>query len=507
MKTPAPRSVRSAGGSIRIGIVGAGAAGLFCAYHLERGATTPLEIDVFERAARFGGNTSSVGFVIPESSYATTLDAGAQFFFANPQPRYVELLKSIGGFGPHVARYPTGLCVWDRDANRRALFVPAQLKDFVSDTFSAKDLPPLVEFGLFLLAAEELDCRGDDHVSVADWLKRLPWLSRSFRERVVLPLLYQFVSLPLARIGEASARYAVTYLVRNVTGWPGALPHFPEPGHTFTTYQSRIGLDGLLSQLVMRLTRTRIAKGAGVTRVHYDAATSKPVLTVAGFTQHYDAVILACDPPSARQLLSGGTAQPDAIPILSRIEYQPLRIVVDDDPREMPADRDSWQAVNTVVSRARGRITFNAYFGALRPPHQGRPIQVFKHWGSPEVGADSQGSTVLADHVHQVLYPTVASLQARDALAPLQGRNGVWFAGGWTNWFDSQEAALRSALAVTEQLRPLIDPAGTGSSSAARARLSDAPRPATVRGWLAGVLRHLPGRARRRLALVLGSDF
>ena len=26
-----------------------------------------------------------------------------------------------------------------------------------------------------------------------------------------------------------------------------------------------------------------------------------------------------------------------------------------------------------------------------------------------------------------------------------QGHGGVWFAGGWTRWFDSQEAALQSA--------------------------------------------------------------
>ena len=33
-----------------------------------------------------------------------------------------------------------------------------------------------------------------------------------------------------------------------------------------------------------------------------------------------------------------------------------------------------------------------------------------------------------------------------------QGRDGLWFAGGWTNWFDSQEAALDSATDIATQL-------------------------------------------------------
>ena len=46
-----------------------------------------------------------------------------------------------------------------------------------------------------------------------------------------------------------------------------------------------------------------------------------------------------------------------------------------------------------------------------------------------------------------------ASLHAQDSLKPLQGRDGIWFAGGYLYPYDSQETALRSALRVALGLR------------------------------------------------------
>jgi predicted NAD/FAD-binding protein len=55
--------------------------------------------------------------------------------------------------------------------------------------------------------------------------------------------------------------------------------------------------------------------------------------------------------------------------------------------------------------------------------------------------------------VHDVTFmhvqPTVATLRAQNRLRGLQGRDGIWFAGGYLYPFDAQETALRSALEVT----------------------------------------------------------
>ena len=52
------------------------------------------------------------------------------------------------------------------------------------------------------------------------------------------------------------------------------------------------------------------------------------------------------------------------------------------------------------------------------------------------------------------LLTSPATIRAQDALRLLQGRDGVWFAGGWTEPYDSQESALVSARSVAEALVP-----------------------------------------------------
>ena len=497
----------SVGGPVRIAIVGAGAAGIFAAYNIEQAASVPLQIDILESSGRIGGNASSVTYIHPTTGYSTNIDAGAQFFFANPQPCYIELLKSAGLFNADIVGYPTGLCVWDLDRDGRSLFVPSLLGNFVDGTFKLTDLPSLFEFGLFLLAAEELDCRGDYSISVSDWLNTLPWLTRSFRQNVLIPFLYQFVSLPLNRIGEASAMYAVTYFVRNVTGWPGSVPITPNPGNTFTTYQSNIGLDGILKSIASLLKHSHITLNTAVTHVDYDTVAAKPNLTANGNVANYDVVIMTCDPPTALQLLQDSAAQKSAAQHLERIEYQPLHIMVDSNASLMPTDKGSWQAVNTVVSNEQKLVIFDAYFGMLRPLDHGNPIQVFKRCGDPNLSSPQTPPPVLADHSHTVLYPTVASVQARDALQALQGNTSVWFAGGWNTWFDSQEAAYRSTLPIVHQLEAFIDPAGARKDMTKFAASPAAARPGSVRAWLGNILDCLPKPAQRAFRYAIGQHF
>ena len=59
------------------------------------------------------------------------------------------------------------------------------------------------------------------NLSVDDWVDDLALLDNQFKDDVLRRFFYQFVTLPRDRVGEASARYAITYFVRNVFGEPG----------------------------------------------------------------------------------------------------------------------------------------------------------------------------------------------------------------------------------------------------------------------------------------------
>ncbi len=493
-------------GTINIAIVGGGAAGLFMARNIEQTATVPVHIDLVEKSASIGGNTSSATYTDPKTGYSTNIDCGAQFFFANPQPYYCQLLNTLGLFDD-VKHYPAGITVWDQDENKRTLFIPSMLKSFIDGTFKTSDLPALIEFGLFFLAAEALDKTSDYTQSVSTWLNSLPYLSADFKNNVLIPFMYQFTSLPLSRMGDASALYTLSYFVRNATGWPGFTPVSPDSGDTFTIYQSTIGLDGFLAFLAQKLASTSIHTGTLVKQVNFDTPSGLPTITVEDQTVPYDAVIIACDPQTAATLLAGGIAQPNAVPLLKQVEYHPLHIMVDSNTSLMPSDPGSWQAANTVVSMTHQSVVFDAYFGPLRPLDNGQPIQVFKRWGNPDVPSPPTPPAPLADHSHFVLYPTVSSIQARDALVPLQGTNRVWFAGGWTNWFDSQEAAYRSTLSVITGLLPIIDPSGRTAQVPVLAERPDAPRPHSVRDWLRKLAQSLSPDAQTQFKDAIAKHF
>ena len=71
--------------------------------------------------------------------------------------------------------------------------------------------------------------------------------------------------------------------------------------------------------------------------------------------------------------------------------------------------------------------------------------QIWKSWITHRT---RRPSLVLREAVFNHMLPTPATLFAQSVLRSLQGRGGVWFAGGYTLPYDAQETALVSALQV-----------------------------------------------------------
>ena len=218
-------------------------------------------------------------------------------------------------------------------------------------------------------------------------------MTKDFKRNVVKSFLYQFVSLPYANIGEASAVYATTYFVRNVIGGPPA----PRPSEsigdlpTFQTSQSLIGLLGILAAALA---------ASGVTaQINSPVTAVAPgpngvAVTVNGETINANYVVMACDPgASATLLATGGTANQDLIALLQGLgtQYLDLTVVMQQQPTTgqpgpcwMPGQTNYWEAVNTLVDTRphHQSVAFSAWFGPLRPPYDGNQlIPVFKSWG------------------------------------------------------------------------------------------------------------------------------
>ncbi|MGA3028506.1 MAG: FAD-dependent oxidoreductase [Bryobacteraceae bacterium] len=480
-------------------IVGAGAAGVFTAYEINKQCPGQFNIQLFEASQEIGGNVSSL--TVQYGGLTYVIDAGAQFFYGKAQPNYLNLIQELG-LSDQTPLYPAGVTIWENSTNRRLLWIPALVSGFAQ--YTVEDWIRLVEFGGFLVAATLLNCVGqpDWTLTVDDWLANVP-LSDGFKQNVIKNFLYQFVSLPYASIGDASAVYATTYFVRNVFGGPATATldlNIP----TFQTNQSLIGLLGILEQAL---------EASGVS-----AQTSSPVTAVApgengvavtvsgNNTINAQYVVMACDPgASATLLTNGGTADQNLIATLQGLgsQYLDLSVVMQQNGScWMPGDQSYWEAVSTLVNTRQQSVAFSAWFGPLRPPYgNNQQIPVFKSWGSPNLPSEGCSSEFFT-HTHNVLLPTTTFIQLRSQLDGYQNSNGLMFAGGWTNWFDSQEAALISAMNVAQTLQ------GTGTAqpvSPVPASSDPSLIPGQVKSWIEMVMRVAPEPHKSKLVQLVKS--
>jgi predicted NAD/FAD-binding protein len=481
----------------RIVVVGAGAAGVFTAYRIREMYGDAYDVVLLEASDRVGGNCFTTGVSYGGKVYS--IDCGAQFFYKNPQASYVELLEQVGLMDEpsEIIAAPAGFTIWDHAANAHRMWIPSRVRGFFD--YDEADWNRLVKFGLYLSYSFFLDrenpARWD--ISVDSWLAGLNLLDDDFKQNVIKPFLYQFCSLPLARMGEASALYAVTYFVRNVFGEPKVNEPDPEapalPGlPVFETYQSMMGLDGILK---------RVLAEAGIVPVLNSPVTSIAKLgdrlfvhTAAGPIAA-DHVVLACDPnTSAGILAAGGTWPQPLVDTLQQLEYVALAISMQQNGAcWMPGDEEYWEPVNTTVDG--DAVAFSCWFGALRPTYGlGQRIPVFKSWGSPSVAGCP--NEFLA-HEHRILLPTTTFVALRDSLNEWQGKDGVWFAGGWTRWFDSQEAALDSATWVADRLPAQALPM---TGPARMVPVDPATTEHNLRRWLERVARAAPEPQRKLLS-------
>jgi predicted NAD/FAD-binding protein len=477
-------------------IIGAGAAGIFTAYQINKQWPGQFDVQLFEASSVIGGNVSSLSVQYGGQTY--TIDAGAQFFYANAQPNYVQLIQELG-LNNQIGLYQTGLTIWEKSTNQRLFWIPSDVGGFAK--YSGDDWLRLMEFGTFLLSATVLNKLGqpDWTMSVDKWLSGVP-LGDDFKQNVIKNFLYQFVSLPYDQIGEASAVYATTYFVRNVAGGAPTARAAATPSDTMATFQtnqSLIGLSGILEQ-ALKASGVSATTNAPVTAVAPGAGGV--AVTVGGKTINAKYVVLACDPgASATILAKGGTAGQDLITLLQGLgaQYLNLSIMMQKDGScWMPGDKNYWEGVSTLVDTPQKSVAFNAWFGPLRPTYgNNQQIPVFKSWGSPDLQKAGCGNAFFS-HVHNVLLPTTSFMQLRSQLDAYQNRNGLMFAGGWTDWFDSQEAALMSAMKVAQ----LLQPAGRAQQVRQLAAPYD-PSATTgqVKSWLEMVLRYAPEQYKSRL--------
>jgi len=422
----------------RVGIVGGGMAGVALAWLLDG----ERDVVLLEARDHLGGNVQSATVELEDHPFV--VDLGAQYFHPGPYPLYCALLQRLGLFDP--ANPEAGAT--HTFAASITLDAPGEpTPRFVSPSLPGRGWPLLASWNgagvqafakAFLAARRREQERADWSVTLDEWLPTLG-LEAAQWEGMILPWA---ASLFSGRIEEArglSARAAMIFAAR-------ALPANPLAPIPYDVL--RRGMIEPIERMVAQCATARFVPGAPVARVGRSGDSFLILLADGGGVVVDDLVFAASGPPTLRLLedLDGTEAQRAA---LRDIEFRDARIAVHAAPSYVP-DRPALRSfLNCRIegdaceaSMALGDVLAEA------PPEIA--ARVYKSWVTHR--ADPPGE-VLAEAGFRHMLPTAPTLEAQSRLRALQGRDGIWFAGGYLHPYDAQETALRSAIRVALGLR------------------------------------------------------
>jgi predicted NAD/FAD-binding protein len=422
----------------RVAIVGAGAGGVAAAYFL----AGDYAVDVFEARDRIGGHCDSR--TVDDHGRRITVDLGAQFFHPDTHPIYVTLLEELGLFDPArpdadaTLEAPGSLCIFPAGGGA-PLF---------TSTHPLATPERAVEFARFTQLARDAVLSGLAwETTLAAWIGGLA-LSAAFKSDVLAPWLTALIGCTRSQARGTSARailqtFALSFPADIVQG--------------ATTYNSMIGLQGNLQRLLDRAAGARVhlrspVRGLGRTRDGWFLQTPR------GRRGPYRYLLLNAPPRVGRRLLRPVRGFAGETELLDAYTYFDSRLIVHTDPVYMPRERADWTAYNAEID---GReCEGSAWLAALI----GEPVDVFKSWGQRR---RTEPRHILFQRRFKHPLITRPAIEAARALAPLQGRGGLYFSGQYTTGTDLQESAVWSAMQVAQALAP-----GSRTLQALQARLA-----------------------------------
>ncbi|MBL9176394.1 MAG: FAD-dependent oxidoreductase [Verrucomicrobiales bacterium] len=329
-----PGVLRGSSSRPRVAVVGAGIAGLGCAWRLRKAC----DLTLFERNAYTGGHTNTIDVRNPSGSVA--FDTGFMVFNRVTYPNLCRFFEELEvpvkptSMSFSVQHLPAGLEFCGSGWNH--LF--AQRRNLVRPRFW-RLLAAIHRFNGEAAAALS-DARWDS-ASVGEYVERRGY-GRDFLELYLIPMSSAVWSTPTDRMLEFPAVTLLRFFHNH--GFLGL--HTQHPWWT---------VDGGAREYVRRLDphlggRIQLAKPArSVRRLSGGGAR---VVFKDDETRDFDRVVLACHADEALALLAD--ADPEERRLLGEFRYEPNRAVVHTDSSVMPRRKLAWSSWNYRIAPAPG---------------------------------------------------------------------------------------------------------------------------------------------------------
>ena len=416
----------SAGPPLKVAVVGAGVAGLSCAWLLDKAC----EVTLYEAEPRLGGHAHTVEAA--GAAGPTPVDTGFIVYNEANYPNLTALFAHLA-VETQVAEMSFGVSLDDgalEYGSAHPLALLAQPANLVRPRFWSMmyDLVRFYRNAPQALAALELQPS-----TLGELLDRGGY-GRAFQDDHLLPQVGAIWSSSAAQARDYPAEALIRFFDNH-----GLLKIVSRPQWRSVKGGSRSYVERLRAGL-----RGRVRSGCQVAEVRRTPAGAI-VRDAAGFEARYDRVVIAAHADQALRMLAEPTASEREL--LGAFSYSRNTAVLHTDPSLMPRRRAAWSAWNHIGRRGEPDgfcVTYwmnelqaltrcQDYFVTLNPRRA------------------PAAETVLGEYVYDHPLFDAAAIAAQRRLWSLQGEGGVWFCGAHFG-AGFHEDAVQSGLAVAEQL-------------------------------------------------------
>ena len=430
-----------------VAIIGAGMAGVSVAWLLDG----QRDVVLLESRDRIGGNVRSLDVELDGHQFA--VDLGAQFFHPGPYPVYTTLLESLGLFPPDVAvpppsaAFPASITI-EKPGEATPRFVSPIIPTRLWPISESWNLPGLQAFFVAFAAAKEREENDETwSLTLGDWLPTLG-LAQEQWEGILLPWAASLFSGDVEQARGMSARAAMLFAAK-------ALPD--NLTEQVVYYVLRNGLIEPMQRMLDQCSTVQVLTDTAVSSVSRGGSSRFTVHCANG--QHFpvDDVVFASSGPGTLQLLQGIPASGAQLSALGGIEFHHASLALHTDPIYASVNPDYWSFLNC---QPHGTGFCEASMWLAEVVTGAPPATAAKLWKSWTTHRPLQPTQVLHQASFMHMLPTPASIQAQTETRQLQGRTGLWFAGGYLFPYDAQETALLSAIEVANGLNGGSTPRG-----------------------------------------------
>ena len=410
----------------KIAIVGAGIAGLACAWLLAR----RHEVVLFEANAYPGGHSNTVDATVDGITHP--VDTGFLVFNDRTYPNLMKLFAALGVESAESdmsfsVRIGDGALEWS-GTNLATVF--AQPSNLVRPRFLRmlsdllrfnREASRLAETGATVTGTlgEFLDARG---------------YGREVRELYLIPMAACIWSTPATQINRFPMQTFLHFCANH-----GLLAVSNRPQWRTVKGGSR----EYVRRIVAELPDVRLSTPVHQVRRFPDRVE----LATDRGTERFDQVVLATHTDQSLAMLEQPSVEERAV--LKAIPYQANRAVLHTDERLLPRRRRAWASWNfhaPTPELSDEPVSLTYLINRLQPLPFTSPVMVSMN--PVEAPRDDR---VLAsfDYHHPAFLE--GSDEAKHRVASLQGRSRTWFCGAWTR-YGFHEDGLLSAIRVARQM-------------------------------------------------------